>query len=116
MQLERVVSLRRRNIGFVKLNRRAGERSFGISAFALLSWDRTVGGEHHLWIVAGFKPSLYVRLFFGVGRAHCISCGFGRFECLSHRQRDVLAVVTDHVVFEWWATLFANAIEARCLR
>src|SRR5260370_17567871 len=102
---------RRRPIGFVEVGGCAFERTFGGSSLALEPWHRSVGCEHHIRIFAGFQTSFYIRLLFGVGRTDCIGGGFGGFEGVGHRERDVLSVVTDHVIFEWWPPLFADAIE-----
>jgi len=52
MQLQWIVSLRRRDIGFVKLNRRSGEGPFGIPALALHPLNRAVSREGLRRIVA----------------------------------------------------------------
>src|SRR5438445_12517069 len=56
--------------------------------------------------------SFYIWLYFRVGGAHCISGSFGGFKCLAHRESNVLSVIVDHIVFEWWPALFADTIEA----
>ena len=113
MELERIVGFGGRDVGFVQLDGRAREGAFGISPLALHSFNRAVSRKDYGRIVARLKMSLDIWRFFRVGGAHCIGGSFGGFECLGHCQRDVLAVIVNHIVFERRPALFADAIEAR---
>src|SRR6266403_2772849 len=112
MELERIVGFGGRDVGFVELDGRAREGAFGISPLALHSFNRAVSRKDYGRIVARLKMSFDIWRFFRVGGAHCIGGSFGGFEGIGHCQRNVLPVVTDHVIFEWWPALFADAIEA----
>ena len=51
-----------------------------------------------------------VRLVLVVGHADRIGRAFGRFKSVGHGERDVLAIVTNHIVIERRAPLYANAV------
>src|ERR1041384_6988632 len=112
VQFEWIVRFSRRAVGFIQLDRRAGKRGFGITAVALQSWHWSIAGEDDIRIVARFEARLNIWFFFRVGRTDSVSRSLGRFESVSHNESDVLAVVTDYVVFKWWPPLQTNAIEA----
>jgi len=56
---------------------------------------------------------LNIRFFFRVCRSNCISRSLRGFESVSDDESDVLAVVTNFIVFERGPALQANALEAR---
>src|ERR1041384_2843611 len=112
VQFQRIVRFSRRAVSLVKLDRRASKRSFGITAVALQSWHWSIAGEDDVRIIARFEARLNIWFFFRVRCADSVSRSLGRFESVSHNESDVLAVVTDYVVFKWWPPLQTNAIEA----
>src|SRR6516165_2969039 len=113
MGLHRVMRLERRDVNLVNLDRRACESSFGFTTFAFnpLHWPE--GRHYFVWVVVSFEVQFDVRHFGGVCRDDGVGSGFGGFKRLRHGERDVLAVITNNVSFEWRPPLFADAREAR---
>src|SRR6185295_15861206 len=54
-----------------------------------------------------------VGLLSGILYANGVGGGFGGLERVSHSESDVLAVVANDIILEWWAPLVTDAIEAR---
>jgi hypothetical protein len=68
--------------------------------------------HHHIGIIVGLEIGFDVRLFLGIGHAHCIGSGLGGLECVRHGQRDILTVIAHHIILERWTTLVADAAES----
>src|SRR6187200_3190518 len=99
----------RGDVGLIELDRCAGERSRSVTSFALQATLRTVTGHDRGRILVGFEMLFNVRFFFRVFNSDRIRCGFGALERVRHRKRDVLAIVTNDIVFEGWPSLDADA-------
>src|ERR1043165_9428715 len=113
MRLERVVRLKWRDVGVVKLYRGSGERSIGIAALTVQAFARSEGGHHFVRLIVRYKMRFDVRLFGRVGCTNCIGSGFGSLERFRYGECDVLAVVTNYVVFERWSAFFADTRKSR---
>ena len=113
VQLERIVRFGWRDVSFVELDGRTGEGGCGIAPVALQSLHWSISGKDDVRIVARFEAGLNIGFFFGVRRTHCIGRSLGGLESIGDGESDVLAVVSDHVIFEWGPALQADAIEAR---
>jgi len=115
VQLDRVVRLGRRDIGLVELHRRPGERGVGVAALALQALAHGERGGNHVGLVVGFEIGVDVRLLLRVCDTNRVGRGLGGLERVRHRERDVLAVVPNHIVLERRATLVDDAGESRPL-
>src|SRR5258707_13770921 len=112
MQLKWVVRLGRRDVGLVELDRRACESTLGVSALAVQALARPKSRNHLVRIVIRFEVGLDVRLLLRVRRANRIGGSLGGLESVCHSERDVLAVIANHIVLERRAPLFANSFES----
>src|SRR5262249_21089970 len=112
MRLEGIMRLPRRHISVIELDRRAGECSVRIASttFQALQWSECC---HDLvGLIVGGKMRIDVRFFDGIGCAHGIGSGFRCLECLCYRERNILAVVANRLIFEGWAAFFAYPRES----
>src|SRR6185369_1736156 len=113
VQLERIVCFGRRAVSLIELDGRTGKRGVSITTLALQSRHWSIAGKDDVRIVAGFEVRLDIVFFFCVGRTNCVGSSLGGFESVSHDESDVLAVVSDLVVFERRPALETDAIETR---
>src|SRR6266436_7811692 len=103
----------RRDVGFVELDWRTGERGGGIAPVALQSRHWSVAGKDYVRIVGSFEVRLNIRFLFGVSRMNCIGGSLRSLKGIGDGESDVLTVVSDNVILEWGPALQADAIEAR---
>ena len=64
-----------------------------------------------LWALQVLSGEKYL----AVANDNRVRSGFCGFERLGHSQRDVLAVVANNVILEWWASLVGDAFESLSL-
>src|SRR5258708_36721011 len=103
----------RRDVGFVELDWRTGERGGGIAPVALQSRHRSVAGKDYVRIVGSFEVRLNIRFLFGVSRMNCIGGSLLSLKGIGDGQSDVLPVVSDHVIPEWGPELQAEPSATR---
>src|SRR5689334_20140099 len=113
MRLERVVRLKWRDVGVIELDRSVGERSVGIATLAVQAFAWAKRGHDFVGLVVRYKMRVDVRLFGRVSCANRIGSGFGSLERFRYSECDVLAVVTNYVVFERWSAFFADTRKSR---
>ena len=100
VQLDRIVGLGRRDVGFVHFDRSGLKGRFGIAALAV-----------DLGLFVGFQVVANVRLFAVIRHLDRIGCGDRLFEGKRHNGGDVLSVVADGVVFEGRTALIEIPVE-----
>ena len=71
---------------------------------------RPVAGHDLVGIIIGGELVFDVRFLFRVGNCDRVRRSFGALESVRHRERDVLAVVANDIVFKGWPPLDADAV------
>src|SRR3954463_1625517 len=97
--------LGRRDVSLIELDLCVGKGPGRIAALALQALLRPVGGYDFLGISIGGELEFNVRFLFRVANDNRVSRSFGALERVSHRERDVLAVVANNIILEWRPSL-----------
>src|ERR1700752_20510 len=113
MQFERIVRFGWCDVSFVELDGRTGERGCGVAPVALESLHWSISSKDDVGIVARFEAVIPIGFFFGVRRTYSIGHRLGYLESIADSECDVLAVVSDHIIFEGGPALQADALKAR---
>src|SRR5438309_7464593 len=103
----------RRDVGFVELDWRTGERGGGIAPVALQSRHWSVAGKDYVRIVGSFEVRLNIRFLFGESCRNCIGGSLASFKGLADGESDEWTVESYAVIFDWGLALQADAIETR---
>src|SRR5215470_19215003 len=113
MRFEGIVRFEWRDVCVIELNRSLAEGSIGIATLAVepLAWSKR--GHDFVRIVVCYQACFDIRLFGRVSCTNCIGSGFGSLKRFGHSECDVLAVVTNHIIFEWRPAFFAHTRESR---
>src|SRR5258707_15717383 len=90
----------RRDVGFVELDWRTGERGGGIAPGALQSRHWAGAGKDYVRIVGSFEVRLNIRFLFGVSRMNCIGGSLLSLKSIGVGEGDVLTEESDPAIFE----------------
>src|ERR1041384_1010887 len=113
MRLERVVRLKWRDVSVIELDWSTGEGSVGIATLTVQAFAWSKRSHDFVRLVVCNKMRVDVRFFARVRCADRIGSGFGSLKRFRYSECDVLAVVTNHIVFKWRPSLFAHTGESR---
>src|ERR1041385_1904256 len=113
MRLERVVRLKWRNVSVIELDWSICEGRVGIATLTIQAFARSKRGHDFVRLVVRDKMRVDIRLFNRVSCTNCIGSGFGSLKRFGYSECNVLAVVTNYIVFERRPSLFADTRESR---